>query len=459
MRINEAQLRLAKSTKIPKVDCETTATLDVSPQVVDPLTGLILYSGFRKVCMRHFDDSICDTVLLFLFLDADNLKQTNDSLGHEVGDQMIQKISNILVDNLPSNAIISRKGGDEFVVAVSCTNIDEAHSIPKLIHTAVNRAHTIAGYGIVLSCSIGASVRASCNIDLNKQEQEADTAMYWAKKCGKNQFKFYCEKECGEISMLRCLSLQFSGALSAGELSVAFQPIYRFADRHILGAEALIRWKHPEYGMVPATHIIDIATQSGKLLELGLFVLRTSCEVAMEWPEDRYISVNFAASDFSHKNFATCVLEILTAESCSPDRLKIEITEAEILDPTETVTSNIYALQKCGIKIGLDDFGTGYSSMGRIDCFPVDFIKIDRSLVAGCDQRISSKIFLSAIKTVAQKMRLELIAEGVETLQEGATVRGCGISSAQGFYFSQPISSYELLKFFQKPSDDVYLKV
>ena len=459
MLIKEMQSNPPKTINTQETEHQARLSPDTPHFHIDQLTGLLLYSSFQKACTTLYTQSSSTNPLLFLFIDADNLKQENDSLGHEAGDQMIVKIANLIANNLPNNAIMCRKGGDEFVVALECTDIVQAKKVPQQLHASFSGCHQIAGHETILSCSIGAAIETGPRVDLKQHEKHADIAMYWAKKCGKNQLKFYCEDDCKEISMQRCLSFQLPNALHEHDLSLAFQPIYRIADRYILGAEALIRWQHPEYGMIPAPQIIEAATHSGKLLLLGLFVLRKACEAAKSWPSQRYVSINFAASDFLHISLAQNVLEVLASVGFSPARLRIEITEAEMLELNDIVRSNINLLRKHGIKIGIDDFGTGYSSMGSIDSFPVDFLKIDKSLVSGCENRFSSKTFLRAIKSVAERIGLEVIAEGVETLSEGAVVRGCGISAAQGFYFCRPTTPPELLKLFQRPLEDVYLKV
>lgn len=423
------------------------------------MTALWRYIGYHSECSRLGINEPADGVLLVLFVDADNLKQINDSLGHHVGDALIAAVASAMTGALPPEAVICRKGGDEFLAALRCTSDAEAQRVAEELVAGLNRPCPISDHEIMLSCSVGASIEPLGRISMVAHERNADTAMYWAKRSGKGMLKIFDRDDCYEISVSRALSAGFPAALMGRELSVAYQPIYRFETRKILGVEALVRWHHPEFGDIAPERVIQIATKSGKLSDLGKFVLLEACRAALHWPDDCYVSVNFVAADFLKVDFARDVLDILEDVGFPPQRLRVELTETEMLELNDIVLSNIHTLRSFGIKLGIDDFGTGHSSMGSIDSFPADFLKIDRSLVAGCDSRISSKIFIKAIKSVAEKVELELIAEGVETLEESAVLRCCGISAAQGYYFSRPTTEEELLGLFESRQPELLSRI
>ncbi len=429
----------AKRNNLSRFQLGGACPVDVD---LDELTGLLRFQAFQRVCADRRLFNQPHGVVLVVFVDADNLKLINDSLGHTVGDGLIVEIGASLSECLPDRAVLCRKGGDEFVAAVLCDSTNHAQRVTDNLLHALRKTCSVAGHEILLSCSIGVSIEPSNTTDLSRQSNHADIAMYWAKKCGKNQLKVYDEGACSELVMMHALSMQFSEALESGELSIAFQPIYSMGVRNydIMGAEALIRWQHSRYGDVPAEKILQLASKSGRVADLGRFVVRKACLAATRWPASKFVCVNFSAADFLRIDFADSIGEILDEVGLPAHRLNIEITESEVLELNEVVQNNVNLLRERGVRVGVDDFGTGYSSMGNIDGFPADFVKIDRSLISGCDHRVSSRIFIKAIKSVADKIGFDLVAEGIETIEELAIIRGAGISAAQGYYFCKPIA-------------------
>ncbi|WP_299734002.1 bifunctional diguanylate cyclase/phosphodiesterase [uncultured Tateyamaria sp.] len=427
----------------------------VSRSSEDGLTGLARYRGFTDECLKQQFANELKGPALFLFIDADNLKRTNDLLGHSVGDGLILAIASELRRALPRNAIVGRKGGDEFIAIVPCQHMMDAQRIAEFLFSQLQGCCKVAGHTVMLSCSVGASFIEPGSVEFDLHEKRADTAMYWAKSNGKNQLKFYSEEDCRDIAIINTLSLEFSDALRAGDLDCYFQPIFRLEDKRIIGAEALIRWHHDQYGSVKADKIIEIASKSGALPAVGEYVLRRACGVAKCWPADTFVCVNFSSADFYQTNFSDLVLEILREQGFCPRRLRIEITESEFLDMNAEVGNNIASLRKHGVMIGIDDFGTGHASMGSVDSFPGDFLKIDRSLIASCQDRDTSRVFIRAIKTVSDKLGFQVIAEGVETLNEAAMVRGCGILFGQGFYFCKPVPAPEFEQLVHRDEESI----
>jgi len=375
---------------------------------------------------------------MFMFVDADNLKRINDRLGHNVGDVIIKHTASILQRIMPKNALICRKGGDEFLAVVPVNNEKHGLSIATKVHKELCGRHLICGHYLEISCSIGLALSNEGALDFQANEHRADIAMYFSKTHGKGQVKAYCPEDCKPLEVTHDLSIEFPDALHSEQLFCVFQPIYSMHDRRVVGCEALLRWHHDRHGDVSPEMIIEIAKTTGEMKNLSRAVLKMACHATASWPTEVYVSVNFAASDFLHDDCSQFTLKTLDEFQVLPSNLRIEITETELLDLNETVLSQINELRLAGVLIGMDDFGTGYASMGSIDEFPGDFIKIDRSLVARCDERESSKIFVRAIRQVAQKQSLEIIAEGVENLNEAAALRGCGIDFAQGYYLQRP---------------------
>lgn len=406
------------------------------------------YADFLSLC-AEMQQLYNPAVQVVFFVDADNLKNVNGSLGHTTGDALIYAIAEIIKDTLPSGSVLLRRGGDEFICYVMLSHTDSLNSLASDLTKNLNRTNSVGDYKLGISCSIGAESTLDQTIDLESLIEHADIAMTWAKRNGKRQLKFYDSKFCGPIQYERSLLTDFEDALSECSLKVHYQPIFDTFNRNVLGAEALIRWEHIFHGTISADLVVSTAARTGKLRDLGEYVLRQSCETALDWPSRLFLSVNFAASDFQHADFAERVLAVISTTGFDPSRLRFEITELEYLVMTEEVLQNFRQIQAAGVQVGVDDFGTGYSSMGSIDEFPADFIKIDRSLIKSCDSRRSCKIFLRAIQNVAQEQNLTLVAEGVETVQELAVVSSVGIELAQGFYYSPALDATKFRRLLQ----------
>lgn len=406
----------------------------------DEATGLLHIQSFTATChkiIRERDEAIKHKLLLFV--DADNLKLVNDALGHSVGDAYIRHVAEAMRISLPRNAISCRKGGDEFLAMIPCARGDESHQIVKKVGAALNQKLTLAGHNILVSCSIGYSLRSMCDSDLNGQLEEADLALYWAKENAKGSVKEYCPVDCFGIKQNRQLSFEIQSVLEQETIALEFQPIYFAEKRKIVGAEALLRWNHEELGSVPADKIVKAACESGQGQALSEYVMRQAFSAASRWDSEVYLSVNVQAADLLRTDFVQRVLAISLSCKFPLNRLNLEVTETEDLKRVNTVLDNIKNLRELGVKVGIDDFGTGYASMHSLDSYSFDFIKVDRSLVAHCDKKHSSRVFLKAIVQVATSLGISVVAEGAETLEEIAFLRSAGFRFVQGFYFSRPI--------------------
>lgn len=403
------------------------------------------YSDFISRAEQIILESSITALHSIFFIDADNLKVTNDTLGHRAGDNLIQEIEEVLSRTFGRNAVIFRKGGDEFFVFLSSFSHIEANLTSTSLTKDLN---PVSGNKLdqwKMKCSIGLAHHTGRSASVLTLIEQANIALHAAKRSGKGHLRNFEDGECRAIEFERYVVQNISKVIHKQELSVHFQPIYNTGLRKICGAEALVRWFSEEHGSVPASLLINASRQAGKMKEMGEFVLTRACQEAARWPEDTFVAVNFVSTDFKRSDFSTVCLEIAAREGVSPRRLKMEITELEYLELNTCVRKNIEALQFAGVEIGVDDFGTGYSSMGTIDQFPADFLKVDMSIVRNCNNRKSSRIFLKAISSIAQHSSLTLIAEGIETMEELSVVRSAGFELGQGFYYSPAISSVDFL--------------
>lgn len=437
-------LNCSRDTKEVKGSYNLPAQIFVAPSVVcqhDEVTGLLHIKSFAATCLSFIcrPDEATKHVLL-LFIDADNLKLVNDALGHGVGDAYILHVAGAMKTALPSNAITCRKGGDEFLAMVPCSSSAQPHQIINNIHAALNQKLLLAGHKILVSCSIGYSLRLVTKSNFDDQVEEADLALYWAKENARGSAKEYCSVDCSRIRQNRQLSFEIQSALDQAALTLEFQPIYFSENRRVVGAEALLRWKHAEFGSISPDQIVQIARESGHGQALSEYVLEQAFIAASSWDDDIYLSVNIQAADLFRADFVQKLLEISQICKFPLNRLHLEVTETEDLKHISIVRTNIEKLRKLGVQVGIDDFGTGYASMHSLNSYSFDFIKVDRSLVSHCNQNFSSRIFLKAIIKVASGLGISVIAEGAETLEEIAFLRSAGYRFVQGYYFSKPLS-------------------
>jgi len=394
------------------------------------------FSDFISSVNQRIDASSEEKLHLIFFVDADNLKQTNDTLGYSAGDELIFGIFNVLKSNFAEDGIIFRKGGDEFLAYCQCDSPGDALLVTEDITTSLNLPFNGKAGRFQMNCSLGVASSTCGYENAVSLIEQANIALLTAKRSGKGQSKFFDNDDCRSVELEQSVIRAFPKALQEGELSMYFQPIYETFQRRAYGGEALVRWNSGFAGHVPANMIVDAAAKTGLALELGKYVLDKACRAARSWPDDMFVSVNFLASDFQYREFSSQALKIISRAGIKPHNVKFEITEIEYLDVTANFNHNLYQLNAAGVCVGVDDFGTGYSSMGSIDKFPASFLKVDRSIVRECNTRQSSRIFLKAISAFAEHASLKVIAEGIETVQELAVVCGTGIKLGQGFYYS-----------------------
>ena len=378
-----------------------------------------------------------------LFLDLDGFKHINDSLGHPVGDKLLQSIATRLVDCVRASDTVSRQGGDEFVVLLSEVELSEDAAITarRMLH-AVSRPHSIDQHDLHVTTSIGVSVYPEDGLDAETLIKNADTAMYQAKESGRQSFQFFKPAMNARAVERQSIEEGLRRALQRQEFVLYYQPKVDLTTGAISGAEALIRWIHPTRGLIPPMDFIPIAEDCGLILSIGAWALREACTQSRAWTKaglpDVTMAVNVSAIEFRDKNFLNHLFEVINETGLDPRLLELELTESVLMKHAASTAVILQSLREAGIKLAVDDFGTGYSSLSYLRKFPVDAVKIDQSFI----RQISADDDTTIVKAVigmARGLKLRVIAEGVETPEELAFLRAYRCDEAQGYYFSRPV--------------------
>jgi diguanylate cyclase (GGDEF)-like protein/PAS domain S-box-containing protein len=418
----------------------------------DALTGLpnrtLLLDRLRQALARAEREG---GMVAVLFLDLDNLKVINDSLGHSAGDELLRAIGPRLHGELRGSDTVARFGGDEF--AVVCEDVqDEQHAltIAQRLVRAFEDPFLVGGEERFGSASVGI-VFAGAGRSAEELLSDADTAMYRAKDRGRGRFELFDAGMRDRITSRLRVEAELRRALEGeGRLWVAYQPYYRLPDRQLAGVEALVRWDHPEHGTVPPADFIPVAEESGLVVPLGARVLRIACEQVARWQrETRHpglrLTVNVSARQMATPDFVDTVQEILAETGLHPDALGLEITERLLLEETPGTALTIELLQALGVRLLLDDFGTGYSSLRYLQRYPLDGLKVDRAFVAGLGEKGDGDgAIVQAIVGMARALGMGVIPEGVETDGQLQRLAALGCDHAQGFLLSRPLPAAEI---------------
>jgi diguanylate cyclase (GGDEF)-like protein/PAS domain S-box-containing protein len=379
-----------------------------------------------------------------LFLDLDGFKHINDSLGHGIGDRLLQSIAKRLVDCVRGSDTVSRQGGDEFVVLLSeVEQAGDAAITARRMLQAVAEAHSIGQHDLHITTSIGASVYPDDGRDAETLIKNADTAMYQAKENGRQSYQFF--KPAMNVRAVERQSIEESlrRALERHEFALHYQPIINLRTREITGAEALIRWTHPVRGSVPPAQFISVAEDCGLILPIGNWVLHEACKQARAWEDAGLrlasIAVNISAMEFRDEHFLEGVFAILSDTGLDPKALELELTESVLMKRAESAQSILKTLRARGVQVAVDDFGTGYSSLSYLSKFPIDALKIDQSFVRQITTAPDETTIVTAMISMGRSLKLRVVAEGVETPGELAFLQAHQCEEAQGYYFSRPV--------------------
>lgn len=425
----------------------------------DPLTGLpnrlLLTDRIEQAIAKARRDA---GRIAVLFMDLDDFKHVNDTLGHQVGDKLLQSVSKRLLECVRMPDTVSRQGGDEFVLLLQDVNRSEDASLTarRIIKMMAN-THRINGHEILVTASIGVSIYPSDGQDAETLIQHADRAMYEAKACGRHTYRFF-----KPLMNIRALSRQsieedLRRALDGNKLKLHYQPRINLRTGAITGAEALLRWTHPERGSVSPARFISVAEDSSLILTIGAWVLREACSQARAWADaglpNAVISVNISAMQLRNTNFLRDLSAAISETRMIPQALELDITESTLMKHSELMGPILKALKKKGVRVSVDDFGTSYSCLSYLQKFPLDALKIDRSLIRGITANPANAVVVNAIIGMARNLKLQVIAEGVETAKELAFLKDRECDEAQGYYFSRPVPATQFTRLRAKLCD------
>jgi diguanylate cyclase (GGDEF)-like protein/PAS domain S-box-containing protein len=390
--------------------------------------------------------------IAILFIDLDHFKTINDSLGHHVGDRLLQEVAARLSGCVRAIDTVSRQGGDEFVIVLAQIRnpADAAHVAQKIL-TSVALPYDIDGLELHITPSIGIAVYPDDGRDSESLIKNADAALYHAKENGRNNYQYFTESLNTRAFERLSLENSLRRALERGEFRLHYQPLIDLTSGAIVGVEALIRWQHPDFGLVMPDRFIMVAEDTGLIVPIGEWVIQEACRQNNAWqkaglPPIR-VSVNLSALQFKQRNLDEVIARILAESGVSPGLLELELTESAIMNGTESTVETLRNFKTMGLRLSIDDFGTGYSSLSYLKRFPIDKLKIDRSFVRDVSTDPDDAAIASAIIAMAHSLRLKVIAEGVETKEQLDFLLREGCDGAQGYYYSKPLPAAEMEQF------------
>jgi diguanylate cyclase (GGDEF)-like protein/PAS domain S-box-containing protein len=417
----------------------------------DPLTALpnrlLFHDRLQHALLRAARDL---EQLAVLFIDLDRFKNVNDTLGHHVGDELLQQVAGQLSARLREGDTLARLGGDEFIVLLERIDGEYgATQVAEKLMTMFEQPFTVAGHELFVTCSVGISLYPDDALDLNMLIRNADVAMYQAKARGRNGYRFYAPSMTGEgVERLR-LETFLRRSIEKNEIFLNYQPQVEIDTGRLVGVEALVRWNHPELGLVPPARFIPLAEDSGFINQLGKWVLDEACRQMMRWQAQGLrvpkMAVNLSVKQFERGSIAGMVAAILQETGLEPQRLQLEVTESVIMN-TGDALGFINDLHAIGVGLAIDDFGTGYSSLAYLKQLPVQTLKIDRSFIKDISTDVNDEAIAIAIIQLGKSMHLSVIAEGVETEEQAAFLLRHGCKLAQGYFYSRPVLAQDMLE-------------
>jgi diguanylate cyclase (GGDEF)-like protein len=380
-----------------------------------------------------------------LCLDLDCFKEVNDTLGHPAGDKLLGAVAERLQHCARASDTIARLGGDEFaVIRTRVERPEDVLTMAERIVAAINRPFEVDGHAIVVGASVGIAVAPSDGDSADELLKRADMALYAAKAAGRHTYRFFEPDMNARLQARRNLELDLRNALLHGEFELYYQPTVNAVTRQVTGFEALIRWNHPERGLVLPADFVPLCEEIGLINPVGDWVLRQACAEAAGWPEHFRVAVNLSAMQLKNDGLVHSVAQALAASGLHPSRLELEITESVLLQENEATLVTLHQIRSLGVRIAMDDFGTGYSSLSYLRSFPFHKIKIDRSFVRELGTRADCTAIVRALAGLAASLGMTTTAEGVETEEQLEHLRSQGCDEVQGYLFGRPHPASEL---------------
>ncbi|EKE77920.1 signaling protein [Gallaecimonas xiamenensis 3-C-1] len=426
------------------------------------LQAMVLHDPLTRLPNRLLFEDRLDKILAWarrqqqpfgvFFVDLDRFKNVNDSLGHHVGDALIKAAAQRIQQSLGENYLVARVGGDEFMVLTPTgTDKDECVVMASRVVEAMAGAFDLDGHEVRISSSVGVSLYPANGIDKHELMIHADAAMYHAKAAGRNNLQFFEQGMLSAAEQLNNLEKRLRQALEQGELSLAYQPKIATDDNSLKGLEALLRWYDAELGTVPPDRIIPVAEDTGLILPLGEWVLRTACAQTAAWHREGRlavpVAVNLSAIQLNQHDLVRMVQKILNETGLAPQFLELELTESAVMQNPERARAILQELRDLGVAISIDDFGTGYSNLAQLKRFPIDRLKIDRSFTAGVLTDSQDAAIVQAVVALAHSLKLDVVAEGVETQEQLDFIRALNGQQYQGYLCSKALGVRELERF------------
>ena len=411
----------------------------------DALTDLPNRTLFHERLKRELSHAAPDRQLAVLYIDIDEFKSVNDSLGHMIGDELLKSVAASLAACARKTDFVARLGGDEF--AIVQTGIDDTDDVMKLVSRifgSIRSPYQCLGHQVTTDASIGIALAPQDGSDIDQILKNADLAMYAAKAAGRRTYRFFEADMEAEVRARRSLEMDLRRALVDGGFEVYYQPCLSLQTNAITGCEALVRWRHPQRGMISPAEFVPLAEDTGLINQLGEWVLTSACKEAVTWPGNIRLAVNVSPVQFRSGTLPLKVMAALAASGLAASRLELEITEAVLISDDEAALAVLHDLRAIGVRIALDDFGTGYSSLSYLQRFPFDKIKIDRCFITDIAEPEGSSSIVQAVVTIAADRHMTTTAEGVETEAQRELLRELGCSEMQGYLFSPPKPAAEI---------------
>jgi diguanylate cyclase (GGDEF)-like protein/PAS domain S-box-containing protein len=413
----------------------------------DALTGLPNRSILRDRMERALGEWRPDNLCAIHFIDLDQFKQVNDTLGHTRGDMLLEAVAERLRSAVRDADVIARFGGDEFVILQApIKSLDQAESLATRVLDAVGGTYDLDGHKVLVTASIGIAV-AKNRLDPDQFLRNADMALYWAKAEGRGTWRWFEAKMEADAQARRNLELDLRNAVQSDEFELYYQPIFNLKTKRITACEALLRWPHRDRGMVSPAEFIPVAEEMGLIVDLGNQVLSKACLECRRWPGEIAVAVNLSSIQFDRSNVPALVRETLAATNLAPHRLELEITESALLQDTKRIRADLHQLNELGVKISLDDFGTAYSSLSYLHSFPLHKVKIDQSFLrdlGGDERRVT---LLRGITRLSAQLGLRVVVEGVETQEQLELLAAeDSVDEVQGYLLGRPMPAADIRK-------------